>query len=236
MNGIKRILIITLTLVIALSATMSYALTNSDDTCTELSQMFIDQIDTIFQGLGYVKNSNGDDVTKDFLRANEYAHKIGDYSGIVSYLHANNIKELYSCTQYVRKEYDENGTKTILVFYYDEIQSQLVTQVGTPYNGKSWYLVVNASGSCRYQDSYGGYISSFPAPTISPSFSDLGAAFTGNITSLQTSTPIIYSSPVHATFSVNITHTVSCPIPGFSYLTGTLGPFTNQFSFDITPP
>lgn len=32
---------------------------------------------------------------------------------------------------------------------------------------------------------------------------------------------------------VTTTHTVSCPIPGIDYITGTLGPFTNVSNFTI---
>ena len=34
-------------------------------------------------------------------------------------------------------------------------------------------------------------------------------------------------------FTVTTTHTVSCPIPGSDYVTGTLGPFKNVSNFTI---
>lgn len=234
----KRILALSFIVMIVLTAGSSICYgADIEEPRVELghNSMFIKQIDAIFQGAGHVQRADGKDATELFLQANRCFYEAGDYSSIASYCLLNDITELYSHTRQVRREYDESGTRTILVFYYDETQAHLKEQTGTPHNGKKWYFAVNASGSYRYQDSYGGYIISFPSPTISWFFEDLGAAFTGNVTSVRVSTPVIYSNPVHATFTVTTKHTVTCPIPGFSNLTGTLGPFTDQFSFDISP-
>ena len=64
-------------------------------------------------------------------------------------------------------------------------------------------------------------------------WSNTAAAFTGNVTGVTTTTPVINAGYRSASFKVTTTHTMSCPIPGMEYLTGTLGPFTNVSNFTM---
>lgn len=182
----------------------------------------------VFQGNGEVYNTNGVDVTDSFLTKYYGAYQSGNYDEILSGCFADGITQISGHNNIM----PDVTTRSVLHPQYEESVVHLVTQNGFPYDGKSWYLVVTATGSYGYQDSTNEIIS-FPSPTINVSFSDLGALFSGSLDSIKTTQPVINSSKTSASFSVTTTHTVSCPIPSVDYITGTLGPFTNVSNFTI---
>lgn len=193
------------------------------------SENFIEICDLLFSGNGKTYNQSDEDVTKLFCDtyANAYINK--DYAAI---LHGC-FEEGIACIQTHKESVSQITPKLVMSKSYETSQAQLVHQVGFPYDGKAWYIIVTASGDYTYYDST-NQISSFPPPTIGVSFSDLGAAFTGNVTKTKTTTPKLDSNRTSASFTVTTEHTVSCPIPGSDYITGTLGPFKNVFNFTIS--
>lgn len=231
MRKIKKLLamLLTLCLITGLSTTTFAASVKSEDIPTPNAE-FIKICEQIFTGNGEVYTSNGTDITTSFIAKYNSAYLSKDYQTILAGCYADNISQLNG-----RSHIEVNtATRAVLQLRYEESKAHLVRQNGFPYDGKSWYLIVTASGSYGYQDSTGQIIS-FPAPTINISFSDLGALFTGNLNSMTTTTPVLNSSKSSASFKVTTSHTVSCPIPGLDYVTGTLGPFSNVSNFTIKP-
>lgn len=221
--------LLTLYLIFGLSTTAFATTTNGSDVPTPNAD-FINVCDQIFDGNGEAYTASGIDMTASFISKYSNAYQNGDYTTILAGCYSDNISQLDG-----HKNIASNtSTRAVLQLSYEESKVHLVTQNGFPYNGKSWYLVVTATGTYGYQDSTGQIIS-FPSPTINVSFSDLGALFSGSLDSIKTTTPSINGSKTSASFTVTTTHTVGCPIPGVKYVTGTLGPFTNTSNFTIKP-
>lgn len=191
---------------------------------------FIKICNQLFSGNGEVYNAGGIDVTNSFITKYTSAYESKDYAAILSGCYEDNISRIHGR----KHEEQPQSTRAVLQLRYEESVAHLVRQSGFPYDGKSWYLVITASGSYGYQDTTGQIIN-FPSPTISASFSDLGALFSGSLDSIKTTAPSLNSSKTAASFKVTTSHTVSCPIPGVDYVTGTLGPFTNTSNFTIKP-
>lgn len=191
---------------------------------------FIRICNQLFAGNGEVYTIDGTEVTNNFVSKYNSAYQSKDYASILSGCYKDDISRIHA-----RKIAEPTyATRAVLQLTYEESVAHLIRQSGFPYDGKSWYLVITASGSYGYQDTTGQIIS-FPSPTIRASFSDLGALFSGSLDSMKTTAPSINSSKTAASFKVTTTHTVSCPIPGVDYVTGTLGPFTNVSDFTIRP-
>lgn len=184
--------------------------------------------DQVFQGKGEVYNASGIDITNSFLTRYNEIYQSGNYNAILYGCFEEGVSQLTGHKNIVPDVTD----RAVLHPQYEESAVHLVKQNGFPYDGKSWYLTVTATGSYGYQDSTNEIID-FPSPTISVSFSDLGALFSGSLDSVRTTRPVVNSSKTSASFSVTTTHTVSCPIPGVDNVTGALGPFTNVSNFTV---
>ena len=211
MAKMKKLFAMFLTLCLIFSfSTTAFASSVDEREVPVASADFKRVCDQVFEGKGEVYNANGIDITNSFLTRYNAIYQSGNYDAILS-----------GCFK-----------EGVLHPQYEESVVHLVKQNGFPYDGKSWYLVVTATGSYGYQDSTNEIID-FPSPTINVSFSDLGALFSGSLDSIRTTKPAINSNKTSASFTVTTTHTVSCPIPGVDYVTGTLGPFTNVSNFTI---
>ena len=229
MRKMKKVFATLLTLCLILSlSTTAFASSTESSEVPAANADFKKVCDQLFQGKGEAYNANGVDITANFLSEYNGAYQAGNYDAILSGCFDDNIVQITGHSNVV----PDATTRAVLHPQYEESVVHLVKQNGFPYDGKSWYLVVTATGSYGYQDSTNEIID-FPSPTINVSFSDLGALFSGSLDSIRTTRPVINSSKTSASFSVTTTHTVSCPIPGSDYLTGTLGPFTNVSNFTI---
>lgn len=227
---------VVIAVVMAVCASSTALAAPSEKTDTVLPDAdFIKVCDQLFTGNGELYNISGMNVTDGFIEKYSVAYESKDYETILRACFQEEISQIYGHVYEYNNIEIQNAARTILNLTYEENAVHLIQQKGFPYDGKSWYITVKASGVYTYQDSYGGYIVDFPAPTISVSFNGLGALFTGSWDSITTTTPVINSSKTAASFEVTTTHTVSCPIPGSDYITGTLGPFTNVSNFTIKP-
>ncbi len=200
------------------------------------SEDFIKVCDLLFSGNGQAFNQNDENVTHIFCNTYIDAYTNRDYATILDSFFKENVYYIQTHKESVQPREEsvyQVAPRLVMTKSYEDSKVHLVRQSGFPYDGKSWYFIVTATGSFTYNDST-FQISSFPNPTISVSFSDLGAAFTGNLESMTTTTPQLNSSRSSASFTVTTKHTVSCPIPGVDYVTGTLGPFTNVSNFTIS--
>lgn len=175
-------------------------------------------------------NSDGDNVTDSFIINYEEAYQKEDFKSILCGCYQDGISQMDGHNYIL----PDRHTRSVIHPKYEESKVHLITQNGFPYNEKNWYLVVTATGSYGLQDATNEIIA-FPSPSISVSFSELGALFSGSLDSIRTTQPVISSNRKSVSFNVTTTHTVSCPIPGVSYVTGTLGPFTNTSYFVIKP-
>lgn len=229
----NKLLSIILSCLVLLMFTTTNAYAASIDDFSEIpkaNKELIHIFEQVFSGNGEVFDADGADISNTFREQYHSEFKSKEYDKLVAGCISLNVGQIDSH----EKERLSGSTKSVLQLSYEESKVHFVTQNGFPYSGKSWYIIVTASGTYGYQDSTGQIIS-FPSPTVNVSFSDLGALFTGNLTSVRTTTPVINSAKTAASFKVTTTHTVSCPIPGMNYITGTLGPFTNTSSFTIIP-
>lgn len=202
-----------------------FAAENSNDMSVVPSDDFIRMCDLLFAGNGEVYSSDGVDITQSFVLEYGTAYSSNDYATILRACYSSDVSQIRTHSKGV-------PTRAIMDIPYEERVVHFITQNGFPYDGKSWYFMVTASGTYAYNDGY-QYIQNFPAPTISVSYHDLGALFSGSLTSMSVTSPAFNSSKTSVSFTVTTTHTVSCPIPGSDYLTGTLGPFTNRSNFTI---
>lgn len=229
MAKMKKLFAMFLTLCLIFSfSTTAFASSVDEREVPVASADFKRVCDQVFEGKGEVYNANGIDITNSFLTRYNAIYQSGNYDAILSGCFKEGISQLTGHKNIV----PDVTTRTVLHPQYEESVVHLVKQNGFPYDGKSWYLVVTATGSYGYQDSTNEIID-FPSPTINVSFSDLGALFSGSLDSIRTTKPAINSNKTSASFTVTTTHTVSCPIPGVDYVTGTLGPFTNVSNFAI---
>lgn len=194
----------------------------------EVSTEFIKVCDLVFVGNGEVINSDGLDITQNFIAAYLDVYTSNDYSTILSACYKLGISQFRGHGDPVA----QISPRAYMTLSYDESVVHFVTQEGFPYDGKSWYFIVTATGTYRYEDG-NQIILEVSMPTITTTFSDLGAAFSGSCNSTTIDSPVISSDRSYATIKVTTEHTVSCPIPGASYITGTLGPFTNISNFTI---
>ncbi len=200
---------------------------DADNSTVTVTSDMIKVCNLVFDGNGELYNSDGDDVTENFIIKYNDFYMNKDYISIVNAFNEEGISNIYA-------HGNKNSAVQPIAFMdipYDEVVVHLVTQNEFPYNGKSWYFIVEATGTYVYQIS--GYIYSFPTPTINVSYSGLGELFSGSLTSINVTTPVLNSSKNEASFTVTTQHEVSCPIPGLDYITGTLGPFTNVSNFKI---
>lgn len=226
----KQLLAMLLTFLLIASLSMTAFASSTQEETPLPNADFVNVCDQVFAGNGEVFTSSGTDVTSSFIAKYKNAYLSKDFQTILDGCYSDNIAHLDG-HKYTKAS---SSTRSVLQLKYEESKVHLVTQKGFPYDGKSWYLVVTATGTYGYQDTTGQIIN-FPSPTINVSFSDLGALFNGSLDSVRTTAPVINSSKTSASFKTTTTHTVSCPIPGSDYLTGTLGPFTNESSFTISP-
>lgn len=212
-------------------STTAFAASSETERIPVPDAKFIEVCNRLFSGNGEVYDANGTDVTNNFIKKYNDAYQNKNFVTILSGCYKDGISQIHSNSTI--KE-NNASTRSVMQLRYTRDVVHLVKQKGFPYDGQSWYFVVTASGKYGYQESTGTIID-FPNPTISTSFHDLGALFTGNLKSIKTTTPVINSSRTSASFKTTTTHTVSCPIPGLDYVTGTLGPFTNTSNFTIKP-
>ena len=203
----------------------AFAAENTDELIVGPSDGFIKVCDSLFAGNGEVYSSSGANITRSFVLENSAAYNSNDYATILTECYSKDVSQ-------IRTHSKKPSTRAIMNIPYEESVVHFITQNGFPYDGKSWYLLVTASGTYAYNDGY-QYIQNFPAPVISVSFHDLGALFSGSLTSMSVTAPAFNSSKTSVSFTVTTTHTVSCPIPGSDYVTGTLGPFKNVSNFTI---
>ena len=219
---------LSLCLMLAFSTNV-FAASGDDEKNLVANDDFKKVCDQVFQGNGEVYKANSEDVTNSFLEEYYAAYQSENYDYILEGCYDDGIVQI---TGYSNHSADVTP-RTMMQLQYDRSVIHLITQHGVPYDGKSWYLVVTATGTFGYQESMNEIVH-FPEPTIKVSFSDLGALFSGNLEGISITQPVINSSKTAASFSVTTTHTVSCPIPGLEYITGTLGPFTNVSNFTIS--
>lgn len=202
-----------------------YAATDNE---TDVSDSFIEISTLLFTGNGEVYDANGNDITQAFLQNYQILYDSRDYAAIQNACLAENISQIRAHNQ----TSSQSKARAILTIEYEEYSLHYITQEGIPYDGKTWTLLVTASGTYSYNDGMGQIIA-FPTPTISYALNGLGAKFSGSIDSSRTTTPVINSSKTAVTFNTTTTHSVSCPIPGVDYITGTLGPFTTVSYFTV---
>ena len=181
-------IILVLCLIMGLNIT-TYASAPKGDETSAPSADFIRLCDQVFSGNGKMYNASGDDITNNFISKYTYAYTNKDYQTVLSGCFEEEVYQIDSWN--VKKQ--AVATRSIMQIPYERFQAFLVTQNGFPYDGKSWYVIITASGQFGYQEST-NQIFDFPVPTISVSFSDLGALFSGNLDSVRTTTPVLNSS------------------------------------------
>lgn len=197
---------------------------------TEVADGFVATCDLVFSGKGEVFNSEGIEITQSFVYACREAYNMRNYAAI---LEACYDMEVFRICAHGNTE-TKASTRAYMTLSYEEYAIHFITQEGFPYDGKSWYFMVTATGTYVYLDGY-DTIQAVHEPTIDVSYIDLGAAFAGSLDSVSVSTPVISADRSYATFNVTTEHTVGCPIPGVDFIMGTLGPFTNVSYFTIDP-
>ncbi len=225
----KKILMrVSLLLVIIFCVTPFSAYATTSGTEPEISERFVAICDLVFSGKGEVYNSEGIEITQDFVNAYLGAYNTGNYDTILGACYDMGISRILGHGDKIMQP----STRAFMTLSYEEHAVHFVTQEGPPYDGKSWHFIVTATGTYVYNDGY-QRIEEVRTPTISASYHDIGAAFAGSLDSVRTTTPIISSDGSYATFNVTTTHTVGCPIPGVGSIMGTLGPFTHVSYFTI---
>ncbi len=202
----KKILMrVSLLLVIIFCVTPFSAYATTSGTEPEISERFVAICDLVFSGKGEVYNSEGIEITQDFVNAYLGAYNTGNYDTILGACYDMGISRILGHGDKIMQP----STRAFMTLSYEEHAVHFVTQEGPP---------------C---------IEEVRTPTISASYHDIGAAFAGSLDSVRTTTPIISSDGSYATFNVTTTHTVGCPIPGVGSIMGTLGPFTHVSYFTI---
>ena len=199
----------------------------SVDTETIVPDSFIELCDLVFSGHGEVYDESNQDVTQIFCSNYLNYYNSGNYAAIL-----NGCYEDISCIRTHKISTVSVQRRLELTKSYEEQSTHFVTHTGFPYNGKSWYFVVTASGTFTYNDG-NAQISHFPTPTYSFSFVDIGSGFTGSVTSMTSSQINMNSARTSVSFSVDTTHTVTYPIPNL-ITPGTLGPYSHTSSFTVS--
>lgn len=226
-----------ITIVIVLTFITSVGFVHADDFNQTMIQpiesTFPHECELLFNGQGTIYDQDGNDITTSFVERYQLLFQAQDFDTILSCCFEENV-DLIETGQIIveRDSAKTDGLRTILYPTYELYRRHIITQTGNPYHGKRWTFCVCATGSYTYQDSYGGYIVYFPNPTYGFSFEDIGEAFSGSVTSINVTTPVVSGNT--ATFSITTSHELTCPIPLIDPLTSTLGPFTRTSNFSIT--
>lgn len=210
----------------ALAATSGLA--NKSDS---VSQTLVEVWDMVFSGNGEIYNENGDDITANFIAEYQLLYDDSNFSLLSEACDIENVSTIHT-----RHFPDTPSTRTIFEYSYNERVTHRVKQEGSPFPGKTWYLVVIASGSYRYQDSYGGYIIDFPGPTISFEFVDTGDAFSPSLDSNQVTSPSYSADKRSVTFTVTTTHHLDYFFSDSGgAVFGEMGPYETKAVFTIGP-
>ena len=227
MKKLRALVLIVMTVVVLGCGSVQALATDETENELIADENFIEMCERIFSGNGEIIDSVGNDITDYFVSKYSAYFESGEYTEILKMCFDEGVSEL-------RGHYSEKlETRASVRKVYEETAIHLVTNVSyPPYPGKEWYLLVTVSGVILY-DTWSEQIISCPSPTVSIEFGSLGALFTGNLTSVNVSTPVIDNSNYSVSFFVTTVHTVSYPIPGLDYITGELGPFTNMSNFTI---
>ena len=197
------------------------------------SSEIIGLLDLIFTGHGEVYDSQNNIITDEFITKYYYLFDKKDYQTIMLMCFSEHISQLVG-DPIVCVDTKQTGTKAVETRSYYQERFTLVTQHGFPYDGKSWYIFVAASGTMTVGYAYPNIvvIQSVTNPVFSYSFYGEGSAFTGSVTNNTPSSPVISSSGTYFTFHTTTTHKMTGP--GLSPLESvTLGPFTNTFYYQI---
>jgi hypothetical protein len=189
----------------------------------------------VFTGNGEVYDASGRDVTTSFVARLNGAYQSGDYESILAACYKEGISRIVGYQYTISQNREDVGTRAVENKTYSKMVAHLVTNPGPWYPGKAWYLIVTASGSYSVGYAYPNIIVVYnvSTPTVDVSYADEGSAFVGTLNSITISTPVISPSATSFSFSVTTVHSMTCPIPGMEWLTGTLGPFTNVSNFTV---
>ena len=226
----RSLLCVLLSIVLMLGFNLNaFASPESDESVEVADDNFIEICDLLFSGYGEVYDSNGSDITSSFISEYFGTYQSRDYSMILSKCYAENISQIRT---HKATELSSSARASVLQLAYEDSITHFITNNAAPYEGKSWYVTVTASGTYGYAEP-DNRILSCNNPSMSVSFGSLGALFSGNIERIRSSTPLINNNAMCITFTVYLEHTVSCPIPGVDHITGTLGPFNTESNFTI---
>lgn len=224
-------IIMAIALVLCVMPVLTYAATEPG-TSPEVSKAFIEDINLVFSGNGSVYDSQHIDITENFIHTYRTAYEAQQYDLILKSCYENGVSQIQTSVYFDVPALWSIPTDPYRESGYNQRCTHFVTQNGAPFNGKSWYFIVDVSGTFSY-NVLDGTIRSVSNPTVSCSWADLGADFSGALTSQYASTPVIVSGGESASFYVTTKHTVSYTVPGTSFITATLGPFTHTSNYTI---
>lgn len=208
------------------ASTTSFATTSEQSVLPITDQKLFSDFSCIFNGEGRVFDSASNNITNQFIIANINSFENDDFNSIKDYIFNNDISRI-EIEPVIR-------TRAILNSNYSRTVYHLIENTKAPFAGKKWYFIVTASGNSSYNDGYAQYIS-FSTPTITFSYSDEGALFSGSIVSVNTTPVTMSNNKGTASSTVTSVHQMTGPSPidGFSL---SLGSFTNVSNFSITGP
>lgn len=148
MSKIKKILAIVVTFCLAfgLNTTVFAAAIDNESVLKPDDGGLIKIYKQVFSGNGEVYDVNGNDVTSSFIEKYSEAYQANDYETILSGCYQDNIALLNGHNN-VKSNI---GARSILRMRYEESVAHLVTHKGFPYDNKSWYIIVTASGTYGY--------------------------------------------------------------------------------------
>ena len=182
-------------------------------------------------------NLDGENITTVFLNTHRDVYLDLNYGEILA--------ACYETVSYI-ETYEDEITSVVSAESYNTIEPRLVIggnytrtvthfveNDGPIWPSKRWSFQVIASGVYTYNDFTLTYVD-FGMPSISFNFIDLGLMFSGSVTSVTTTTPVLSNDNRTATFTVSTEHIVNGPIPGAGELSINLGPFFHESYFQIS--
>lgn len=228
-----------ISIILALTLLLLPMSVSANSEAQTVDEKIIDVFDAFFTGNGTAYNKNNIDVTSTFYARYLGTYNTGDYATIYEGMKTMEIARIKT------HKISESTQRLSLSKSYSDYDLVLMEHSGRPFDGKTWYFLVEASGVFTYNDST-FEITSFPRPTVECSFHDIGAAFSGTY-GYVLPTPEINSDKSAATFDVRATQVIyydfngaidESPVGdegiGVDYpISGTLGTYHSTSSFEI---
>lgn len=185
---------------------------------------YISMLDSFFAGNGTAYGENGTEITETIYSSYLDAYKNSDYNTIMEGLKTDGV------TRIKTRELTDSKERQTRTKSYTEYDAVLMTHSGYPFDGKSWYFLVEATGKLYYDDST-VEITSSSSPSINCSFEDLGTAFEGSY-SYTVTTPRISADKSYISFTVNATQTITYDFGDDAPMIGTLDIYYSTSNFE----